>query len=155
LRWFQKMPSFCSYKASFLSDASLNSEENLCLNLHYLKCNSGWIPVTFYLWNISSKIRLIFSLHIGNSLAHVPPFYGANVLVKSLSVFIAHCPEDFWEEISMRFYEINFWRRITAHSFVGFYKISQRITVDFCLTISQKIGSNFFNYFKAAFLHLT
>jgi hypothetical protein len=34
--------------------------------------------------------------------AMAPLFYGGNVLVKLLSVLIAHCPEIFWEEVYMK-----------------------------------------------------
>jgi len=53
----------------------------------------------FCLWNVSSKFPAIISQHAGNSLALVLLFHGGNILVKSLSVLIAHCPEIFWGEV--------------------------------------------------------
>jgi len=47
---------------------------------------------------VSSKCPAIITQHTGTSLALVMLFYGENILVKSLSVLSAHCPEIFWEE---------------------------------------------------------
>jgi hypothetical protein len=51
------------------------------------------------MWNISSNCPTIISQHAGTPLVLVPLFHGGNILAKSLSVLIAHCPEIFWKEI--------------------------------------------------------
>jgi len=43
------------------------------------------------------SVQAIISHHTGTPLALVPLFHGGNVPVKSLSVYIAHCPTIFWE----------------------------------------------------------
>jgi len=48
-----------------------------------------------------SKYPAIFSQHTETPLALAPLFHGGNVLVKSLSGLIAHCPEIFWEEVKV------------------------------------------------------
>jgi hypothetical protein len=53
----------------------------------------------FFLWNVSSKCPAIFNQHTGTSLALASLFRGGNILVKSLSVLIGHCPEIFWEDV--------------------------------------------------------
>jgi hypothetical protein len=53
----------------------------------------------FCLWNVSPIYPEIFSQHTGIPLVFVPLFHGGNILMKLLSVFVAHCPEIFWEEV--------------------------------------------------------
>ena len=79
-----------------------------------------------------------------DSICLVPLFRGRIILVKSLSVLIAHCPEIFWEEGLS-----DSLRNAPLKSFVGLYKISHHITVVFCVMISQKkIGSEIFEWFS-------
>jgi len=54
---------------------------------------------TFYLQNVCSECPATISQHTGNPLALIPLFRGGNVLVKSLSLLIPHCPEILGEEV--------------------------------------------------------
>jgi hypothetical protein len=52
--------------------------------------------------SFSSKFSAIVRHHTGNPFVFVPLFSGGNILVKSLSVFIAHFPEMFLEELYVK-----------------------------------------------------
>jgi len=54
------------------------------------------------MWNVSSHGPGIISQHTGTPLALVPLFHGGNILVKLLSVHIAHSPKIFLEEVYMK-----------------------------------------------------
>jgi hypothetical protein len=54
-----------------------------------------------------------------------PLFGGGNILMKSLSLLTAHCPEILWEEVPVTVEEMYGSRHITLHSFVEMYMVSQ------------------------------
>lgn len=56
--------------------------------IRYLKCNSGRLSVTFCFLDVSCKCPAITSQHTGTELALA--LHGENILVKSLSMLIAH-----------------------------------------------------------------
>jgi len=66
---------------------------------YHLKSNRERLSATFCLWNVYFQCSAIISQHTENPFALVPPFHGENVLVKTLSVLIAHGSEIFWEEV--------------------------------------------------------
>jgi hypothetical protein len=53
----------------------------------------------FCLWNVFYKCPAIISQRTGALLPLIPLFHGENILVKSLSVLIAHYPEILREEV--------------------------------------------------------
>ena len=53
----------------------------------------------FCLSNVSSKCPAIISQYAGTSFTLVSLFHGGNILVKSVSVLISHCPQILWEEV--------------------------------------------------------
>jgi hypothetical protein len=52
-----------------------------------------------FLYILPLERPAIISQYTGTPLAVGRLFHGGNVLVKSLSVHIAHCPEIFWKEV--------------------------------------------------------
>jgi hypothetical protein len=65
--------------------------------MRYLKSDSGCSYDKLCLWSVSSIRPAIIGHLTGTPLAFVPVFSGGNIMVKSLSVLMAHFPEIFWE----------------------------------------------------------
>jgi hypothetical protein len=107
------------------------------------------------------KCPAIFSQHNGTLFALVSLFCGGNILVKSLSLLIGHCPETFWEEVCNSLRNAILKTSYIPQFFLGLYKITHHITIILCLMIpppppkKKKLAETFFSDFHAAFpLHL-
>ena len=130
----------------FLSDAMLELEESLYLHyreyIHYLKCNHGCLSAKFCLWNVPSKCPAIISQHTATPLALVLLFHCGDVLVKSLSVIIAHCPEIFWGK--------SLTNKCTLHYLSYFCRFVQvQPPYSFLLYCPPKIGSDIFEWLRS------
>jgi hypothetical protein len=90
----------------------------------------------------------IISQHAGTQLALVPLFHGRNILVKLLSVLIAHCHEFSGKMSKLESKKYTFKDILHPVAF-ELYKISHHTTIAFSLMISRKTGSNIFNHFHA------